>query len=110
MQQELELNKLYRLLSVKEVSLNRNLGVDADVNARHNFKEPRLAIYGGTANVYCSDKILGEPTSIEQMILDKEDIEGAEVFETLPDFIYLTGDAENIVVTGVIFDEVGEFS
>lgn len=106
MQQELELNKLYELLKVKKVVINDNLGVDSVKGESYGDGSARICIYGGTANIYCSDKLLGEPASTSDMILDKENISGIRIFGTLPDFIYITGTATEIVVSGAIYDEV----
>lgn len=109
MQQEIELNKLYEISKVRKVTRNASLGINPIVGEGMGQGEPRISIYGGSVNVYGSDDILNQPTSISAMILDAESLEGVHVFRTLPDFLYLTGTATNVVVSGAIYNEIGEF-
>lgn len=110
MQQEILLNKLYELKKVPTTVRNTNLGVDPVRGDGMGQGTPRLSVYNGTVSIYGADRILGEPTAIEAMILAEENIANIHIFETLPDYIYLTGTSTKVVISGAIYDEVGELA
>jgi hypothetical protein len=106
MQKILQLDTLYEVHPVRGVSYNRTLGANPSPNQKNKFGHTRIAVYGGSVNLYCSDKIIGKPADISAMILEKENLTGAKVFETIPDYIYLTGEADFVVITGVEIEEI----
>jgi len=106
MQQYLELNKLYQLLDVEKVVINDNLGVNTPKNKDARKGIASISIYSGIVDIYCSDKSIGQPSSASDMILDRENISGVRIFNKLPDFIYITGVATYIVISGAIYEEV----
>lgn len=109
MQKELSINKLYRITRVKKVQRSANLGVEPQLGDSCGQGEPRISVYSGTVNLYCSDEILGQPEALTDMILDQEAVTGVNVFKAIPDYIYLDGTEAVTVLSGLICEEIGGF-
>jgi len=68
--------------------------------------QPNIETMGGTATLYTAQELPTSDPLTDEMVADSATLDGVNILQAVPNYIYISGSATSVIVSGVRLKEV----